>query len=196
VVKLAQVRRCHYDVTHRRGLLVTIQRHRRRGLGGPAAHAQQDGLHVVTRWATARLDDALHLVQAVLVEQGQDTHVVLDATSRAVLFLQGFAEVAEERRQLPTPKDVGVIQRRRPALQGTQVMVRIEDLLVLAVRTRMRGDHLATQQYLDAVDVGFDADGLERRRTRHAVAIVVEAHHLILVGLGGLHEAGIEPACA
>lgn len=71
-------------------------------------------------------------------------------------------------------------------------MVRIEDLLVFSIRTRMRSDHLAPQHHVEAVAVGLDGDVLESRRTRHAVAVVVETHHLVLVGLGGLNDTRIE----
>jgi len=136
----------------------------------------------------------LHLVDGVVIEQCQHAHVMLDAARRAVLLLQRFAQFAEDGGQLPTAKDVGVVERRRPMLQGTQVVLRIENLLVPTVGTGMRGDHLSAQHHIDAVDVGFNRDGLERRRTRHAVAIGVEADHLILVGLGGLGDARIEVA--
>jgi hypothetical protein len=191
LVELAQVRRRHHDAAHRRGLLRTIQRWRR-SLGRPASHAQQDRLDVVARLATARLDHALHLVDGVRFQQLQDTCVVLDAAAGAVLFFQGLAQVAEDGRQLPAAKDVGVIERRRPALQSAEVVLGIEDLLVLAVRARMRGDHLAAQHYRDAVDGGLDGHRLESRGTRHAIAVVVETHHLILVGLGGLNDTRIE----
>jgi hypothetical protein len=191
LVKLAQVWRRHHDVPHRRGLLVPIQR-RRRALVAPAAQPQQDGLHVVARFATAHLNDTLHLVEGMVVEQLQDTHVLLDTAARAVLFLQGFPEFAEEGRQLPAAKDVGMIQRCRPVLQGPQVVVGIEDLLVVAVRTRMRGDHLAAQHDVEVVDGGFDANRLERRRPRHAVAVIVETHHLVLISLGGLKDAWVK----
>lgn len=191
MVGLAQVRRRHQDAAHHRGLLGTIQRWRR-GLGRAAAHAQQDRFDVVARRATARLDHALHLVDGVLLQQLQDANVVLDAAAGAVLLLQGFAQVAEDGRQLPAAKDVGVIERRRPALQGAEVVLRIEDLLVLAVGARMRGDHLAAEHHCDAVDGRLDGDGLERSRARHAVAVVVETHHLVLVGLGGLNETRME----
>jgi hypothetical protein len=89
-------------------------------------------------------------------------------------------------------KDVSVIERRWPALQGAEVVLRIENLLVLAVRARMRGDHLAAQHHVDAVDGRPDGHGLESRRTRHAVTVVVETHHLVLVGLGGLNDTRME----
>jgi len=192
LIELIQVRRRHHDVTHRRRLLVAIQRGYRGSLGNAATHPQQDRLHVVARFATAHLDDALHLVDGVVIEQCQDARVMLDAARRAVLLLQRFAKFAEDCRQLPAAKDFGVIERRRPVLQSTQVVLRIEDLLVLGVGTWMRGDHSAAQHHVDAVDIRFDADSLECRRPRHAVAVIVETHHLILVGLGGLNDARIE----
>jgi hypothetical protein len=192
LVELAQVGRRHYDAAHRYGLLRMIQRWRRRGLGRPAPHAQQDRFDVVARRATTRLDHTLHLVNGVFLQQLQDANVVLDAAAGAVLLLQGFAQLAEDRRQLPAAKDVGVIERRRPALQGAEVVLRIEDLFVFAIRARMRRDHSASQHHVDAVDGRLDGHGLESSRTRHAIAIIVETHHLVLVGLGGLHDARIE----
>jgi len=192
LVELAQIGRRHHDAAHRRGLFRVIQRWRRHGLGRPAPHTQQDRFDVVARWATACLDHALHLVDGALFQQLQDTYEVLDAAAWTMLSLQSFTQVAEDRRQLPAAKDVGVIQRRRPALQGAEVVLRIEDLLVLTVRTWMHGDHLAAEHHGDAVDGRLDGHGLERRRPRHAVAVVVETHHLVLVGLGWLHDTRIE----
>jgi hypothetical protein len=192
LVELTQVGRRHDDAAHRRGLLRAIQRWHRRGLGRPAPHAQQEHFDVVARRATARLDHALHPVDGVLLQQLQDANVVLDTAAGAVLLLQGFAQFAEHRRQLPAAKDVGVIQRRRPALQAAEVVLGIEDLLVPAVATRMRGDHLAAEHHVNAVDGRLDGDGLESSRARHAVAVIVETHHLVLVGLGGLDDTRME----
>lgn len=191
MVKLAHVRRRHHDAAHRRRLLRSIQR-RRSGRGGPAAHAQQDHFDVVARRTTAHLDHTLHRVDGVLLQQPQNANVVLDAAAGAVLLLQSCTQLVEDSRQLPVAKDMGVIERRRPTLQGAEVVLRIEDLLMQAVGTRMRGDHLAAEHHVDAVDGRPDGHRLESRRTRHAVAIVVEAHHLVLVGLGGLDETRIE----
>lgn len=128
----------------------------------------------------------------MFVEQCQHARVVLDAAGGAMLFLQGLAQVAEHCRQVPATKDVGVIERCRPVQQGTQIVVRVEDLLVLGIRPRMRGDHLTASHHVDAIHINFDADGLERGRPRHTVAIGVETHHLVLVHFGGLNEARIE----
>lgn len=89
-------------------------------------------------------------------------------------------------------KDVGVVQGGGPPLQGVQVMLGIQHLLVPTITTRMRGDDLAATDQLHALDIRFDRDGLEGSATRHAVAVAVITDHLILVGLGRLHHTRIE----
>lgn len=90
------------------------------------------------------------------------------------------------------PKNIGVVQCRRPALQRVQVMSWVEDLLMVAVATRLRGDYLTTQQDVHTFDVGFDRYRPEGGVAWHAVAVAVVADHLVLVGLGRLRHAGIE----
>jgi hypothetical protein len=156
------------------------------------AHTQQYGFDVETGGAPALLHGPLHLGDGMVLQQLQDADVVLDAAAGTVLPFQGCTQVAEESRQLPAAENVGVVQRRRPALEGRQIMLGIEDLLVLVVAARVRGDHLAAEHDVDARDIELDGDGLESGRARHAVAIVVAAYHLVLVNLGRLHDAGIE----
>lgn len=102
-----------------------------------AAHAQEDGFHVEAGRTPAALNGPLHHIERMLVEQVQDADVMPHAAARAVLPLQGGTQFLEDRRQMPAAKDVGVVQRRRPTPQRVQVMPRIEDLLVFAVRTRV-----------------------------------------------------------
>jgi hypothetical protein len=71
-------------------------------------------------------------------------------------------------------------------------MPRVKHLLVLAIATRVRGDHLSALHDVQPFDVGFDCYGLEGGTTRHAVAVGVVADHLVLVGLGRLRHARIE----
>ena len=52
---------------------------------------------------------------------------MLDATAGTVLFLQGFPEFAKDRRQVPTAKDVGVIQRPRPVTLADRPEPKSED---------------------------------------------------------------------
>lgn len=125
-------------------------------------------------------------------QQMQDANVMLDATPGTVLAFQVAAQFVEDRRQLPVAKDVGMVQRRRPALQRVQVMSRIEHLLVLAIATRVRGDHLSALHDVQPCDIGFDRYHPEGSGTRYAVAIAVVADHLVFVGLGRLHHAGIK----
>lgn len=63
---------------------------------------------------------------------------------------------------------------------------------MLAIATRVRSNHLAIAHDVHPFDVGFDRHRLEGGDARHAVAIAVVADHLVLVGFGRLHHAGIE----
>jgi hypothetical protein len=128
----------------------------------------------------------------MLLQQLQHTHVVLAATAGAMLLLQRSTQFLEHGRQAPATKHIGVIQRRRPSLQRAQIMMRIEDLLVFAVRARMRGDHLTAQHDGHLLDVGLDRHCLKSRTARHAIAVMVETHCLVFVGAARLHDAGIE----
>jgi hypothetical protein len=128
----------------------------------------------------------------MVLQQVQDADVVLAAAVGPVLAFQRRPQFAEDGRQLPAPEDVGVVQRRRPALQSAEVMLRVEDLLVLAVAARVRGQDLAAQHDRDAVDVALDRHRLEGGGARRAVAVVVEAGHLVLIDLGRLADARVE----
>ena len=191
MVELLHVRQRHTHVTHCRYTIRQIQGRCRRGRLRPADTCQQ-GFHVEAGRTTAGLDRTLHFLQAMVGQHMQDADIVLDAPPRTVLTLQVATQLVEDRRQLPVPKDVGMVQRCRPALQRVQVMSRVEDLLVLAITTRVRRDHLSALHDVHPFDVGFDCYGPEGGTTRHAIAVGVVADHLVLVGLGRLQHAGIE----
>jgi len=191
VVELPQVRQGHAHGA-RGGRLLHLGQRRRHDVRRAAAQAEHDRLDVEAGRGAALLDRPPHLLGGVRLEQLQDPRVLLDAAAAAVLVLQGGTQLVEERRQVPAAKDVGVVQRRRPALQRLQVMARVEHLLVAAVTARVRGDHVGTPDHLDAVDVDLGRDVLEGGRARHAVAVGVDADGLILVHPGGLKYAGIE----
>lgn len=191
MVELLQVRRRHAHVAHHCGLLQWSQR-RRRVVALPAADAGQNRFHIEAGAAPALLDGPLHGGERMLVEQVQDTHVVLDAAARTVLPLQGNTQFVENGRQLPATEDLGMVQRRRPTPQRVQVVPRLDDLLVAPIRARVAGDDLALTNHVEALDVDLDGHGLEGGAARHAVAVGVEADHLVLVHLGRLHEARIE----
>jgi hypothetical protein len=141
-----------------------------------------------------RRDGAGDVVDRVLVEQAQHAGIVLAAARRAVLLFQGGSQFAEERRQRPAAHDLGVVERRGALLKRAEVMVGIEDLLVAAVASRVRGDHLVAEHDIDAIDVRLHRDGLKCSRARHAVAVRLEAGRLILVDFRRLEHARIEGA--
>ena len=134
----------------------------------------------------------LHGVDRVLLQQLQNTDVLLGAAAGPVLLFQGLPQLVEDGRQTPAAKNIGVIQRRRPALEAVQIMLRGQDLLVPAIGAPVRSDHLRAQHDVDAVHVRLDVYLLESGRARHAIAVGVVAHLLILVHLRRLVQARIE----
>jgi len=128
----------------------------------------------------------------MLLQQLQNADVMLASVARSVLPLQGFTQLVEHGGQLPAAKDVGMIQRRGPTIQSVQIVLGIEDLLVTAVRARVRRDHLVTQHHIDPLDIHLDRHGLEGRLSWHAVAVGVVADHLVFIDLGRLENTRIE----
>jgi hypothetical protein len=128
----------------------------------------------------------------MLCQQLEHTTVVLDTAPRPVPLLQVSAKLGKKRRQLPVTEDIGVIQRRRLAIQRLQVVPRIEALLLPAIRPWMPGDYHAGGHHLDVVHITLDRHRLKSGRARCAVAVVVEAHGLVLVHLGRLKNTWIE----
>jgi hypothetical protein len=114
----------------------------------------------------------------------QHTDILPRSGSGALLLLQVVPELAENGRQLPAAKDVGMIQRRRPSAQARQVVDGFEDLLALAIAAWMAGDRLAVRDDLDVLDVSLDRHLAKGMGARHAVVVVVEADGLVLVHLG------------
>jgi hypothetical protein len=193
LVKLPQVRQRHVQRPHRFRLFRQVQRQRRRcRSGGPVTHALQDAFDVVADFGPTLLDGPLHRLGRLLRQQLYDADVVLDAAPRPVLFLQVGTQFGKPGRQLPATEDVGVVQCGGLAVQGFQVVLRIETLLVLPIRTRMPGDHLAVGHHRDVVHVALDRHRPKGCRPRRAVAVVVEADRLVFVHLGRLKDAGIE----
>jgi hypothetical protein len=193
LVKLPQVRQRHVQRPHRFRLFRQIQRRwRRPPTHRPVTHALQDAFDVVAGFGPALLDGPLHRLGRLLRQRLHDTDVVLDTASRPMLFLQIGTQLGKQRRQLPAPENIGVVQRCGLAVQCFQVVLRIEALLVLPIRPGMPGDHLAAGHHLDVVHVAFDRHDLKGGRARRAVAVVVEADGLVLVHLGRLEDAGIE----
>jgi len=193
LVKLPQVRQRHVQRPHRFRLFRQVQRRRRRlPTHRPVTHALQDAFDVVAGFGPALLDGPLHRLGRLLRQRLHDTDVVLDTASRPMLFFQIGAQLGKQRRQLPATEDVGVVQCSRLAVQRFQVVLRIEALLVLPIRARMPGNHLAAGHHLDVVHVALDRHRLKGGRARRAVAVVIEAYRLVLVHFARLEDAGVE----
>jgi hypothetical protein len=80
-------------VTYRLGLLLALQ-----GQGMDrvlAAHPQQQGFHVEPRGGATLLDGPLYVGDGMVLQQPQDTGVVLAAAAGTVLPLQGGAQLVE-----------------------------------------------------------------------------------------------------
>jgi hypothetical protein len=191
LVECPQVRQGHVHIAHGLRLLPSSQR-RRHDCRRAAPQTQHDRLDVKPGCGAALVDDILHDVDRMQIEQLQHAHVLLDPAASSVLLFQGDTQFVKQRRQVPAAKDIRVVERCRAALQCFQVMTRVEHLLVPAVTARLRRDDFAAAHHLDAVDVDLDRDVLERGRARHAVAIGVDTDRLIFVHPGRLHQAGIE----
>ena len=131
----------------------------------------------------------------VLVQKLQHADEVPPAGAGSVAGFQLVTELTEARGQVPVAVDRGVIQRRRPPRQGDKVVVRVEDLLAATVAAWMLGHDLASGHDGDVSDIGLDRDRLESLGVRHAVAVVLEAHGLVLVDLRRLGHAGIKGVC-
>jgi hypothetical protein len=82
------VRQRYMNVAHRRRTIRQIQgRCRRRKRLRPTDTPQQ-GFHVESGRAAARLDGSLHVVETVVRQQVQDTDIVLDGTAWTMLTFQ------------------------------------------------------------------------------------------------------------
>jgi hypothetical protein len=138
------------------------------------------------------LDGPRDALQRMLGKQLQDADELPAAGAGAVPAFQILTQVGKDRRQLPMPKEIGMIQRRWPPSQRRQIVQRVEDLFAAAVRTRMPRDDLAAGHYTDVIHVALDGHRLESEGARHAVAIAVETYRLIFVYLAGLLAARIK----
>ena len=128
----------------------------------------------------------------MLGQQLQDANELPRAGLRPQPVLQALAHLGEQRRQLPIPEDVGMVQSRRPSSQADQVMQWLKDLLMLLIPARVPGHDLRAGHHLDAVHVALDGYRGKGVSPRHAIAIAVELHGLVFVDLGWPHDAGIK----
>jgi hypothetical protein len=152
----------------------------------------QHRFDVVALRALVQLEGTHDPRHGVLGQELQNADVLSRPSLRSQALFQAFACLGEQGRQLPIPKNIGMVERRRPSPQAGQVMHRIEDLLVLPIAARVPCHHCSARDDVEVVHVALDGHRAERVRTRHAVAVAVELHGLVLIDLGRSHDAGIK----
>lgn len=157
-----------------------------------AAHDRRRVIALALATVDDSLLDALH---GVLGQKLQYPDEMAGAGTRAMLALQGPAQLREYRRQLPIAVDVGVVQRRRLARKRHQIVQRIEHLLIVIVRAPVPRDDLAAGHDLHVPHIRLDGHTLKSVHARYTVAITIEAHRLVLVHAGRLLQTGIESPC-
>lgn len=186
--------RQHFGTTH-----IIVMNGRRRSFKmmvlalGTAFDATNNPVCIGTFGATQLFDRLLHARLRMARQQLEHLHVLPDPRAGAVPGFQSLAQIIKRGWQFPVTIDIGMIQRRRSALKRIQIMQRIEDLIAPVVTSGMnRHDGLAKKN-LDAIDISLHCHRLKCALARNAVTDVVESGKLILVDLGGLPNAGIEP---
>jgi len=160
---------------------------------GGAFDPADDAVRVSTFRSTQLFDRRLHSRLRMTRQQLQHTHVLTHAGADAMPLFQPPTQFQKDRRQLPVPIHVRVIQRGRPTLQRRQIMPRIEHLILRLIAAAVSRHDRVLMHDLNPVHVALDRHGLERAVPRHAVADVVESRELILVDLHVLTHTGVEP---
>jgi hypothetical protein len=160
---------------------------------GGAFDPADDAVRVSTFRSTQLFDRRLHSRLCMTRQQLQHTHVLTHAGADAMPLFQPPTQFQKDRRQLPVPIHVRVIQRGRPTLQRRQIMPRVEHLVAGGVTPRVSRHDRVLMHDLNPVDIALDRHRLERAVTRDAVTHVVESRELILVDFHVLMQAGVEP---
>jgi hypothetical protein len=187
---LTQIRQRHLHGSDK-GMSMIYCRRRVVAFGGTMG-ALDNRVDLVIVADAAKLDGALHARHGMFGQELQNADELPGAGRGTVLSFQTGSQLGEHRRQLPVAIDVGVVQGRRFAAQHHQIMQRIQHLHALFVTTWMTGDDLVAGHDLDVLHVTLHGHRGERVGPWHAVGVVIEAHRLILVHRGRLHDAGIE----
>lgn len=152
----------------------------------------EDVIGVDRRLLTA-LDDGLfdHL-HRVLGQQLQDSNVLPGSGRQSLPLLEVGPQLLEAGGQLPSVEHEGVVQRRRPATEDRQVVLRLDDPFAPSVTACVAGDHAGAGHHLDPIHVRLDRHRLKGPPPRNAVAVRVEPHRLVLVHLRRCRHERIE----
>lgn len=136
-----------------------------------------------------RLLDHLH---GILGQQLQDPNVLPRAAGEPVAGLEVGPQLLEAGRQGPLIEHEGVIQGRRTATEDRQIVPGFDDPFVPGIAALMAGNDAGAADDLDPIHIGLDRYGLEGPTPRHAVAVRLEPHRLVLVDLRRLGYERIE----
>ena len=161
-------------------------------LGG-AFDTANDRAGVRSLGATQSLDRLQHALQRMACQQLQNADIVAHASAVPLPLFQPLPQGLERARKLPIPKDIRVVQRRRPPLQRRQIMQRIENMIVTVITTTVRCHHRSLMRQFDAIDVPLDRHRLKRTMPRDRITHVVEANELVFIDRRFRANAGIKP---
>ena len=188
-----QVRIGHAHLRHFRRLPIQLDRGGLPGVTGrPLGHATRNPGGVQLLVAAETFDHVSNSLDRVLGQQLEYADVLPHPWPRAVTLLQTLSQLLERRRQLPTPVDVRVVQRRRTPAQRYQIVQRIEHLVARFVAPPVAGNHPPFRHHLHPIDVALDRHRFKGPAARHAVPHLVEMHQLVLVHFPRLHHARIK----
>lgn len=165
--------------------------------GGVTSEAFDRGTNCrrVREVAVAASDNGLfESLQGVAGQQLQDANVMTCPRRRTQTGFEVGTQSRKDGRQLPIAVQGSMIQSRRLGCQRHQEMPWIEDALPAVVTAWVVGNHLPLGHDGDAVDVSFHRHRGKGEAARHAIAVAVETHRLVLIDTPGLVYAGVEVA--
>jgi uncharacterized Zn-binding protein involved in type VI secretion len=141
---------------------------------------------------SALFDALLHTLRRMLRQELQDPDELAGACGRTVAFFQVGPEFGEDRRELPTAVYRGMVQGGRAPLETVQIVQRIENFLMALITAWVLGHDALVCQHRHVSDVALHRHDAKCVSVRHTVAVIVEAHSLVLVNLGWSSDARVE----
>ena len=128
----------------------------------------------------------------MVAQQLEHTRVMTHATASPVTLFKATAKLGEAFRKHPIAIHIRVIQGSRAACECDQIMPRIKDFCTVCVTSHMRSDQFFIVDHFHMIDESLDCHDLERHLSRHAVADIVKANHLVFIDRHRAPHAGFE----
>ena len=117
----------------------------------------------------------------MVAQQLQHANIMPHAAANSVTLFKTTAKFGKAFRKLPIAIHIRVIECSRTSRECRQIMQRIKDFAAFFVVSSMRGDDLVVVNDFHMIDESLDGHGLESHLSRHAVAHVIEANHLVFI---------------